>query len=50
MSSSHVLHAASKQIILSGLLGENGAKCTKLKNASAKRAKLLVFIVKYANS
>ena len=42
MSSSHVLHAASKQIILSGLLGENGAKCTKLKKASAK---LLVFIV-----
>ena len=25
------------------------AKCTKMKNARAKRAKLLFFIVKYAN-
>ena len=25
------------------------AKCTKMKNARAKRAKLLIFIVKYAN-
>ena len=45
-SSSHVLYAASKQVIS---LEGNGAKCTKLKHARAKRAKLLVFIVKYAN-
>jgi len=30
--------------------GENGWKCTKMKNARVKRAKLLFVIVKYANS
>ena len=48
-SSSYVLHVASKKAISHLLLEENGWKCTKLKNARAKRAILLIFIVKYTN-
>ena len=49
MSSSHDLHAITKQVISSRLLKRTAAKCVKSKNARATRAKLLVFIVKYKN-
>ena len=50
MSSSHDLHATTKQVISSRFFFKRtAAKCAKLKNARATRAKLLVFIVKYAN-
>ena len=45
-SNVHVVHTTSKQLI--SCRGKN-EKCPKLKNARAQRAKLLFFIIKYAN-
>ena len=46
----HVVHTTAKQVISSRGKNENVCEmCQKLKNARAKRAKLLFFIVKYAN-
>ena len=39
----------SNQVISLRGKDENECKCTKMKNARAKRAKLLFFIIKYAN-
>ena len=45
-----VVHTTAKQVISRRGKNENVCEmCQKLKNARAKRAKLLFFIVKYAN-
>ena len=49
-SYAHVVHTTAKQVISRRRKNENvRAKCQKIKNARAKRAKILFFIVKYAN-
>ena len=46
----HIVHTTAKQVISRRGKNENVCEmCQKLKNARAKRAKLLFFIVKYAN-
>ena len=50
MSYAHVVHTTAKQVISRRRKNENvRAKCQTMKNARAKRAKILSFIVKYAN-
>ena len=46
-SYAHVVHTTAKQVI--SRRRKNEIVCQKMKNAHAKRAKILFFIVKYAN-
>ena len=48
-SYAHVVHTTAKQVISRRRKNENVSKMSKMKNARAKRAKILFFIVKYAN-
>ena len=48
-SYAHVVHTTAKQVISSRRKNENVFKCQKVINAPTKRAKILFFIVKYAN-
>ena len=48
-SYAYVVHTTAKQVISRRRKNENVFKCQKMKNARAKRAKILFFIVKYAN-
>ena len=49
-SYANVVQTTAKQVILRRRKNENvREKCQKMKNARAKRAKMLFFIVKYAN-
>ena len=48
-SYAHVIHITAKQVISRRRKNENVYKCKKMKNARAKGAKILFFIVKYAN-
>ena len=49
-SYAHVVHTTAKQVISRRRKNEKvRANCQKMTNARAKRAKILFFIVKYAN-
>ena len=48
-SYAHVVHATAKQLISRRRRTRTSAKCQKMKNARAKRAKILFFNVNYAN-
>ena len=48
-SYAHLVHTTAKQVISRRRKNENVFKMSKKKNARAKRAKILFFIVKYAN-
>ena len=48
-SYAHVVHTTAKQVIHVVERTRTSSKCQKMKNARAKRAKILFFIVKYAN-
>jgi len=45
-SYAHVVHTTAKQVISRRRKNENVFKCERMKNARAKRAKMLFFIVK----
>ena len=50
LSDAQVVHTTAKQLISRRRKNENvRAKCQNMKNARAMRAKILFFIVKYAN-
>ena len=48
-SYAHVVHTTAKKVIHVIERMRTSSKCQKMKNARAKRAKILFFIVKYAN-
>ena len=48
-SYAHVVYTTAKQVISRRRKNENVYKCQKMKNARAKRAKILFSIVRYAN-
>ena len=48
-SYAHVVHTTAKQIIHVVERTKTSSKCQKMKKARAKRAKIMFFIVKYAN-
>ena len=48
-SYAHVVHTTAKPVISRRGKNEKVFKMSKMKNARAKRAKLMFFIVKYAN-
>ena len=48
-SYAHVVHTTAKQVISRRRRTRTSSKCQKMKNARAKRAKILVFTTKYAN-
>ena len=46
----HVVHTTAKQVISRRRKNEKVCEMSKMKTARAKRAKLLFFTIKYANS
>ena len=48
-SYAHVVHTTTKKVIHDIERTRTSSKCQKMKNARAKRAKIVFFIVKYAN-